>query len=389
MYFYVDESGHTGSMLFDANQPTLYYGVLSSDLNLDVLAEENLAKLRKRLGVVRLHAGDLGNANLSLIANELLAMQKLYKLKFDFYRVSKLDHAIISFFDQVFDSAMNKAVAWLHYWTPMRYVILLKLACIFDEEVAKAAWAARIDTNKLRAEAGLVAVCNKLLTRVGNLPDARSQKIIKDALEWAATNPNEISYNCDDKNQIKQISPNLIGFQSVMHGIANRIKLRKRQAFSIIVDRQTEFNQAQRTLAGFFSDASGVNVKTGPGMPEFSFSSMPKTPIKCVAGTDSAGLELVDIYLWIFKRIFENRDVADQLIPLFNSQLNKGRTDEVSLEAISKRWTPWFDNLPELDEMTPNELLDSREILAVQEIERQKAMGTLSLSNSLIAQIVH
>ena len=46
MFFYVDESGHTGSELFDATQPVLYYGVISSDVNLDVLAEERLAPLR-------------------------------------------------------------------------------------------------------------------------------------------------------------------------------------------------------------------------------------------------------------------------------------------------------------------------------------------------------
>jgi hypothetical protein len=387
MYFYVDESGHTGSMLFDASQPTLYYGVLSSDLNLDVLAEENLTRIRKRLGVARLHAGELGNAKLSLIADDLLAMQKSYKLRFDFYRVRKPDHSIISFFDQVFDSAMNKAVAWSHYWTPMRYVTLLKLAYLFDEDVAKAAWAARIDSNKIRAEAGLVDVCKKLLSRVENLPDIRSRQIIKDALVWAEKNPSEISYNCDDKNQVKQISPNIVGFQFVMHGIANRIKLRQRQAFSIIVDRQTEFNQAQKTLAQFFSDASGLRSKSGPGMPEVDFSSMPKTPIKFVAGTDSAGLELVDVYLWIFKRIFEKREIAEELIPLFRSQLNKGRTDEVSLEAISNRWTQWFDNLPEVDEMTSEQLLKARKILAIQEVQRQDAMLAFRLSNNPTSQI--
>lgn len=45
MYFYVDESGQTGLELFDGNQPFLYYGVLSSKVNLDLLTlprEENM-----------------------------------------------------------------------------------------------------------------------------------------------------------------------------------------------------------------------------------------------------------------------------------------------------------------------------------------------------------
>ena len=39
MYCYVDESGNTGSNLFDEAQPALFYGVLTSKLNLDVAAE--------------------------------------------------------------------------------------------------------------------------------------------------------------------------------------------------------------------------------------------------------------------------------------------------------------------------------------------------------------
>jgi hypothetical protein len=43
MHFYVDESGHTGPNLFDAEQPLLYYGVLSSRVNVDVVAKSLVA----------------------------------------------------------------------------------------------------------------------------------------------------------------------------------------------------------------------------------------------------------------------------------------------------------------------------------------------------------
>lgn len=45
MYFYIDESGQTGLNLFDESQPFLYYGILRSKLNLDVLAEKSLKPL--------------------------------------------------------------------------------------------------------------------------------------------------------------------------------------------------------------------------------------------------------------------------------------------------------------------------------------------------------
>lgn len=61
MHFYVDETGQTGRNLFDKTQPILSYGVLSSEADLDKVAEADLAALRKTLGVERLHAAELVN----------------------------------------------------------------------------------------------------------------------------------------------------------------------------------------------------------------------------------------------------------------------------------------------------------------------------------------
>ena len=147
MHFYIDEGGHTGPNLFDPAQPMLYYGVLSSKVNVDVLAEERLKRPRTQLGVARLHAAELGNGRLVQIVRELCELQLKLDLRFDIYRVAKPDHAIISFFDQVFDQGMNPAVTWTGYWTPLRYILLGKLASLFDERLAELAWEARLELN--------------------------------------------------------------------------------------------------------------------------------------------------------------------------------------------------------------------------------------------------
>ncbi len=58
-FFYVDESGHTGPNLFDDSQPFLYYGTLSSKLNLDVLGKKYIPAIRKKVETKRLHAAEL------------------------------------------------------------------------------------------------------------------------------------------------------------------------------------------------------------------------------------------------------------------------------------------------------------------------------------------
>ncbi len=125
MYFYIDESGQTGLNLFDENQPNLYYGVLSSKTNFDILAQRKIKNLRKRLNVKRLHAADLGNGKLIEIIDDIIKLRKKFNLRFDLYRIVKSDYALICFFDQVFDQGMNPVVPWSAYWTPLRYVLLI------------------------------------------------------------------------------------------------------------------------------------------------------------------------------------------------------------------------------------------------------------------------
>ncbi|MBC2676880.1 DUF3800 domain-containing protein [Pseudomonas baltica] len=368
MYFYVDESGQTGLNLFDESQPILYYGVLSSRLNLDISARAKVEAIRKKLGVDRLHAAELGVGRLTGIVAGLKDIQKECAISFDIYKINKVDHAIISFFDQIFDQGLNKAVPWSSYWTPLRYVLLLKLAYIFDRDTARKAWDARIHNNENEANEMLRAVIGTLLNRVEWLRDARSREIIGDALRWAHKNPEEIHYNVYSKKDALQISPNLIGFQSVLHGIASRLQKMGGGASSIIVDRQSQFNKAQEWITSVFQKARDVPMEIGPGLPVADMKHMPDIPISCTAGTDSVGLELVDIYLWAFKRLFENKELSGPLFDLVKKQFSLGYTDEVSLSGISNRWEPIFAKMPE---PTSEEMARGRELHSLQE-ERRK-----------------
>ena len=372
MFFYVDESGHTGPNLFDENQPILYYGVLSSKINLDAAADSRVKNIRKKLGVKRLHASELGNGRLVEIVKNIEYLKKRYDLRFDIYRVAKADHALISFFDQVFDQGLNPAVPWTSYWTPMRYVLLLKLASLFDEDLLKEAWSARINLKTDEANASLSKVCNTLITRVDSLHDERSRQIITDSLRWAAANPDAICYNIKSKRDLLDITPNLIGFQSVMHGIASRLQRNGKLASKIIVDQQSQFNKAQKKLSDFYAKVKDVPLVSGPGLPELDLSGMPEVPITCTAGTDSAGLELVDIYLWIFTRYMDEKGLPPELFSIIKGQLQRGHTDEISINAIASRWTKWYEELPD---PTDEQMEKGREISRMDEERRLKAIN--------------
>ena len=372
IYFFVDESGNSGPNIFDHNQPYLFYGTLTSRCNIDVLAEPFLTVLRRRLGVPRLHSNELGNGALARIGKDLKEIEKKFSLRFDFYRLQKSDLAIISFFDQVFDQGMNPAVPWSAYWTPLRYLLLVRLAMLFDEDILRKSWQARLTTNDKKAEDLLRSVCSQLLRRVDHLPDERSKEIVSDALHWTMENTGKISYNAKEKSLTRDVMPNSIGFQQVLIGIAKRFRNSGHKTAKIVVDQQSQFNTPQKKLTDWYGRMSGTNRPLGAGLPQLDLRGMPITQVTISSGRNSAGLELVDIYIWIFKRLFEGRDIPNELHPLVDRQLQVGRTDEISLRAIVERWAPFFSKLSSMD-LTAEQMAEGERIKEADERRRKRA----------------
>lgn len=377
MFFYVDESGHTGTNLFDKNQPFLAYGVLSAKTNLDLLAESKVKQARSIVGADRLHGSVLGLGGLVKISNHLISIQERYHARFDLYLVAKADYAVICFFDQVFDQGVNPAMTWSGYWTPLRYLLLLKVSVLFDDDLAQRAWRARIDINNASAESEMVSVCRALIARLSRLPDARSRELIGDSLSWAISHPHDIHYNCESPKEVLQVAPNIIGFQIVMHGIAARLTRAKPNA-KIVVDQQSQFNKEQKNLAQFYATTPLQKWVIGPGLPQMDLSNMPKAPILVRSSKDSVGLELVDCYLWLFNKMINDGRVPGELAPIIKSQFNRGRMDEISISKIAARWVPWFNGLPN---QTEDEVRLAKEMLA--EDEERRLLSVKGISETI------
>lgn len=354
MYFYIDESGHSGTNLFDQQQPYLYYGIISSPLDLDALAKQDILNLKNILSVNELHANKLGNKELIKIITDLEKIYRTYNIKFDLCRVNKKDFAIISFFDQIFDQGINPTVPWTYYWTPLRYHLLLFVSKLFDDALIKQAWETRINTNAEKAQQNLVSICQILLDRVTYITDKRIAEIIADAITWAMKKPEKIHYNVFNKKNILEISPNIISFQSVLFLICHRIKESGINATKIIVDIQSEFNRTQDWLTKLYQKISkntNEPLQIGPHMPSMDLENMPAINIEKKSSENSVGLQLVDIHLWICRRFLENKSLAKELKSFLETKICNTLYDEISLKSISQRWGEWFSKLPEPSEL--------------------------------------
>ncbi len=72
---------------------------------------------------------------------------------------------------------------------------------------------------------------------------------------------------------------------------------------------------------------------TRSGLPVMDVTNMPAEPLVFQSGTKSAGLELVDIYLWIFKRFMEGKELTRPLTRLVYTQ-SQYRQDGQCLPSV-------------------------------------------------------
>ena len=140
--------------------------------------------------------------------------------------------------------------------------------------------------------------------------------MLEEALRWADEHAATLSYNAGSTEAAKSIMPNVIGFQSGMFRIAGRVRTLKPTKVSITVDRQSQFNTAQRSLAAECMTTHAVTpCLWGQGCRSSIFRGMPFYPITIARGSESPGLELTDLCLWAFRRAAEGREVLDALVP--------------------------------------------------------------------------
>jgi hypothetical protein len=300
--------------------------------------------IKEVLQVQTVHSKEIGAEKLELVADSILSMQAKYELRFDLARMLKHDHTVITFFDQVFDSGMNEATPWEFYNTPAKYPLLFEMAKLFDEKLAKLAWLARVDPDDVSSALKLADLCRLLLKRVHLITQPRARELVKRSLMWASKNSERVSYNVADLEGVKDISPNMIVFQSVLVNISAQL-VGEKKAQAIVVDQQQEFNDLQRRLYELFYSIKDAEQLDRPDMPTLKLDNLPDLPLTVSSSENSVGLQLVDVYLWAARRMTEGRAIGPKLSGLLSQTEDRKRIFEISLGALRLEWAPYFERL--------------------------------------------
>ena len=385
MFFHIDESGNTGNNLFDSEQPRLSYGVLSSLRNVDALCTSIHKQIQREIGDDQIHANQLGIGGLVKIAPHLIEIQKKMKFDFDYYFIEKLDYALVLFFDAVFDAGLNEAVKWDTYWTPMRYLIIHKLAALFDEQLLRESWRLCTERKIQRYEGDIVQLLSEVKGRaIASGLDPRSVEVIVDALDYGIAKPLELDFGYPDQ---KMVSPNAVGFQFVVSCIARRVRSKKRKkASSILVDRQHQFNNAQiGTHYNLSKIAEGIKKSPQkeknyylkhPLLATFEeadivHEGLPDRELTIAKSSDSIGLQIVDVYLWVTNKIISGHDIPDELKYLWSLFARRSSIDGISLDGMGRRFSEFEKMLPKFEDLTEEQMQMAKDMVEQHRVKVQ------------------
>jgi len=373
MYAFVDETGNTGGNLFDEDQPDFYTAGLLTRKNFDAVYGESWRTLLSAKGHEELHANRVGLGPIEDLAPSIQDLLRKAGARFHLSRVEKKYLLATKVFDTFFDSGENAAVAWMHYNTKhLKLPLVFKVASLLDEPLARAFWDMLLARRENDARRRIPDFCSTLLGRVNTLPDKRSQEVIGGALEWARDHPEAFDFALSRKEAQKGHMPNLVAFTSLIEGIEAASVRWKRPVVQITHDRQDQFQKALASHHEMFSNAAPDVIE----MPDdkYSLRKVPGSIFVISKASDSPGLQIADLMLWLMKQHFAKKELPPKSARLTRYITARSHWHDFSFAGVETSLVASFDKMPALEEMSPEQLKQGQELRRLDEERRQESM---------------
>lgn len=302
MYAYIDESGHTGSNLLDADQPVYHsVGVMSLE-DIDQKYEKLFSDYARKCGFEYLHAAEMGMSRLQRFLPILTKRIRRDTVRFFIGSIDKKWFIVCKLFDFLFDPIENRA-AYEHVFNQwhLRQLMLINFACLIDEEVLSEIWGAIMEKNIDKSVAQFVAVLRKLHAKLPLHPDKRTKEICAETLNWAENNPTELGIRFKGKKQLLMHTPNVAMFVPLMQSIEIQSQYWKSPVRRIIHDRQAQFQSIFKDIHRMLGNASSEPIGLIGG-PKYSLRSAHGSSFGVLSSSTSAGIQLADLVLWLRQR---------------------------------------------------------------------------------------
>lgn len=297
---YADESGNSGLKLFGDQQDTFWTGTLISFADVDRKYTGMHNELLGLAGKPELHGNELGLGRIEKIAGRLAWFIREKKLRFSFIRVHKPYLAATKLFDLAFDSGANPAVPPLAYGVRhLRLINLLHFAQLLAFDDLKEFWNLFQAQDPNRFGRLLASIRD----RVSRAPyDQRSVQVLTESLDWASRHPNAVLDPFGEGD-----APNFVAFTALFDHLHQFHKQYGHTIGCFVHDEQDQFIPHFREAFPLLAKFQG---KTDPlaMISDIEPISTFDCALEVRSSRNSFGLQLIDVCLWLTKRVLENRN---------------------------------------------------------------------------------
>ena len=249
-------------------------------------------------------------------------------------------------------------------------MMVFKLASVLDDILAQEFWDALLEKNDNRAHAKMAQFCVSLRTCASLIPDARSREIVADALDWVTANPEALEFVHANKIGRKGHLPNMVGFGNLLAGIERQSNVWSRPVDMIKHDRQHEFEPAIKFWHEMYSNARD-DVVSLPLGEQMVLRKVFGSRLVITAAQESAGIQVIDVILWLFSRSLKGEQLPNKCQELLNYVYSRAYQDDFSFAGVGAATEELIDEI-ETRPLPPGALEDAR-ALQIELEERRKA----------------
>jgi uncharacterized protein DUF3800 len=369
LFAFVDETGNTGSNVFDEAQPDFFTGALITKSNFDVLHKKTLRAICQKHGFRSLHASVLGFGPIEKIAPDLLNLLKKVDARFFVSRVEKRYLVATKLYDTFFDSGENPAANWNAYNVRvMKLTLCFKLATILTDEIEREFWAMLMARNEKQARAKIPGICDAILENVHMLIDQRSREVVTQTLMWSRDHPEALDIFIAGRQAKNGHMPNMVAFTGLLDGLEGFSKRWNRPLRKIVHDRQSQFEGSLKEWHRMFSNASGEPIHR-PG-ETMVMRKVPGSTFEISSSDESAGIQVADLSLWLFRQFLAGKALPGGSAAILNYVFKKGYQQDFSFRGVGDQVDRQLREIMAKD--IPNEAMEAGRRLRDQQEQLQQ-----------------
>ena len=337
MYAYIDETGNTGANIFDKDQPVFMTAAFITRRNFDEELGHCIRSLAKNTGFSVLHANEIGAVGVEQLSVPLLRLFSKIKPRFVISIIEKEYLATCKLVDTIFDPGENLAVPWHVYNVRvLRLLLVFKVQNILTMDIVQKFWDALMSKNKDAAHVKLREVMEHLKACTHGLQDERSRQIVNQALEWALENIDAMYWHASSRSMRRGHLPNMVAFPVLLGGIDQFSQQLGKKIKEIVHDQQDEFKSVLQEWHKLISNAAPGKVRWPLDEP-YSILRVPGSDFHMRSSSESTGLQVVDVVLWLLRRFRSGEELTGNSRELVEYVIENSLWSDLSF-AVMRAW---------------------------------------------------